>query len=690
MSADAVDVRVLWDDLTPHGVSISGRLQATVHNTLYPRTSATLADEMGKPPTHRRRLSAALAAGLVREDRRRLRHKRLIEDPLFWEAPVDLVVPQTLLLLVEGGDHAMFPADEANFALARRLLAGEGPAPFGIDRILARAQAALDDSGWVRIRRTSPERLGMVGHACVTLSDGVTRLWADPFLRPKSPRYDPAFQPGHPADSLEQHHAILITHGHPDHFDPGSLLRFPADTPIYVPRHRGHTPLSLDLAALAGQLGMTNVHELDWGEGVAINGYHITAMPFHGEQPLGPGAAPLHEGRMRGNIYHIADATGFTTLLMADSGSDWSGRIEDWGRMLRSRFGAIDMILANHRSWRLHPPQYLTTSVPQYLCYVPDAELDRVQRIMLDPGDLGQLAAILGARRVVPYAMGGAPWFAELGLGAETGNHVVGAFDSVAQDVLATSDPDVLIAADGRTLILHPGDSIDAALEIVQPAVVPALARPRCSTQGAWIGHAIANLEPAAVAALLATDLPGRAIVIATPGYVEIVAPIADEATPQILAPSGGWALRSDPPLTLGLFAAAPAWADAFVDVHRGLLAVLREGGDVALAARAALASAPLAAVRPEALRAVASSLIGIAPSRIRQAAGELPGALTDHAIALPPDAAPLIAIHGEAMIGAALLAIKLLHNMYLTAAAAGSLLAGSEAAWLENALAPQ
>jgi len=76
-----------------------------------------------------------------------------------------------------------------------------------------------------------------VGHATALYCTGTAAILVDPFLLPRSPRYPPEYQPITPAE-FGQIDAILITHSHPDHFDLGSLSRFGADLPIYVPGSR--------------------------------------------------------------------------------------------------------------------------------------------------------------------------------------------------------------------------------------------------------------------------------------------------------------------------------------------------------------------------------------------------------------------------------------------------------------------
>src|SRR5688572_4537745 len=75
------------------------------------------------------------------------------------------------------------------------------------------------------------------------------------------------------------------------------------------------------------------------------------------------------------------------------------------------------MTIMHLRAWRLHPIELLGTSVVRYLLQVPRAQWDVRQQLMHDADDLLATAVAWGAHAVVPYANGGAPWFARLGLG---------------------------------------------------------------------------------------------------------------------------------------------------------------------------------------------------------------------------------------------------------------------------------
>jgi L-ascorbate metabolism protein UlaG (beta-lactamase superfamily) len=138
----------------------------------------------------------------------------------------------------------------------------------------------------VAARRLTPAvevRLVFVGHATVLIEFPSVRVLTDPFLRL---RLGPLRRHG-PAPDLEAIGAVdvvLISHAHPDHFDPASLRRL-AGTPIVV------VPAGLGRAAKESG---HRVRVLRAGEQLDIAGARLRAIPArHWQSPLDPTAEPL-------------------------------------------------------------------------------------------------------------------------------------------------------------------------------------------------------------------------------------------------------------------------------------------------------------------------------------------------------------------------------------------------------------
>ena len=89
--------------------------------------------------------------------------------------------------------------------------------------------------------------LVFVGHNTVVANAGSTRILVDPFVRPAAREWPAGYQPIDTAE-IGAVDAICLTHSHADHFDPGSLLRFPAETLVLVPEIERETLLAVDLA----------------------------------------------------------------------------------------------------------------------------------------------------------------------------------------------------------------------------------------------------------------------------------------------------------------------------------------------------------------------------------------------------------------------------------------------------------
>ncbi|MCH9680758.1 MAG: MBL fold metallo-hydrolase [Deltaproteobacteria bacterium] len=257
------------------------------------------------------------------------------------------------------------------------------------------------------------EGITFVGHAAVAMREADTELLFDPFLLPPS-KADPATMRPHTACDLEPS-AVFVTHSHPDHFDIPTLLRLGHDTPIYVPAVERESLLATDMVLRLRELGFTAVRSLAWFDEVTVGPYRVVALPFYGEQPTD--SHMLHpEARNLGNTY-VVEGRDHRVALLADAGRDAAGDTIEMAADARARYGAVDYVFGGYRAWRLQPIRYLFSSVARYLLFVPPEARTRWQTIMNDADDLVATAAAWGARSVVPYANGGAPWFARIRLG---------------------------------------------------------------------------------------------------------------------------------------------------------------------------------------------------------------------------------------------------------------------------------
>jgi len=311
---------------------------------------------------------------------------------------------------------------------------------------------------------SSRGRVTFLGHATVLVDTGRTRVLIDPFFLPRAPDagYRPLPFPRWPVD------AILITHSHPDHFHPGTLLRFGLDVPILVPEVARESALSVDMARRLRELGFRRVETVGWWEDRVIGDARITALPFYGEQPTAD--AVLHpELRNAGNVWSVA-ANGRRVAFCADSGQDVSGDTRAVATKDRRRAGPLDALFCGYRSWSLYPIQYVATSVARYALFVPP-DLRLVRHTIMNGADEAlDIAERWGARTLIPYADGGAPWYWDNGLGpaldrpADHGDH----FDPPPEVVAAAAERRAShftpVASPVQVRIARPGDAFDPFL----------------------------------------------------------------------------------------------------------------------------------------------------------------------------------------------------------------------------------
>jgi N-acyl-phosphatidylethanolamine-hydrolysing phospholipase D len=122
-------------------------------------------------------------------------------------------------------------------------------------------------------------RVTWVGHATFLVQAGGLNLLTDPhWSRRASPSQivGPArFQePGVPFDVLPPIDAVLLSHDHYDHLDQGTAQRLHAR---FGDALRWITPLAY--RAWFGDVGVTNVTELDWWDATDVGAVHVTCAP---------------------------------------------------------------------------------------------------------------------------------------------------------------------------------------------------------------------------------------------------------------------------------------------------------------------------------------------------------------------------------------------------------------------------
>jgi len=151
-------------------------------------------------------------------------------------------------------------------------------------------------------------RVRYFGHACVVVQSGQVTVVTDPFLSDSlgDDRYIHADLP----DFLDY---VIITHGHQDHLELGTLLKLRHKTGVVVVPKTSSGALQDPSPKLCLEaLGFPRVVDVEPGDILEFDGGHITVCPFIGEHcDLDIGAKVTYAVRIEGRVlYFAADNRG--------------------------------------------------------------------------------------------------------------------------------------------------------------------------------------------------------------------------------------------------------------------------------------------------------------------------------------------------------------------------------------------
>ncbi len=339
--------------------------------------------------------------------------------------------------------------------------AGTGPPAAPPSPELQALLDALDREGMLQAEPPAPPHpdvtapgITFVGHNAAVVRGDTGGVVLDPFLVPRRARYPEDFQPLVRTD-LGPVDAILITHSHPDHVDPGSLLRFDPATPVVVPAVGSETILAMDFDQRLRQLGFTDVRPSPWGRSLRFGDVTVQVLPFYGEQPTdGPRLHP--EVTNAGNTYLVATPHQ-RAAFVADAGADDRGSMVEVGRRAAADLGPVDVVFAGYRGWVTTPVELLGSSVARYVLFVPPDRWATRMALMHDADGALATADAFGAPVLVPYADGGAPWYWELGLGPRLDDQPAerDGFDPFPERVVRRAAE---VGAPSAVVLLRPGD----------------------------------------------------------------------------------------------------------------------------------------------------------------------------------------------------------------------------------------
>jgi L-ascorbate metabolism protein UlaG (beta-lactamase superfamily) len=476
-----VAVRIAYEDRTKFGSPVSDRPQQTTRRLFAPVVEQVMSRGYARLmenalPLLRASVQSPRFLDVARPDGRgawELQEALLYPDAS--AAPPARLQVGTVRRDVPVADWPL--AHELIAALCGGGVATSGEATSG-DRLGLLSQ--LEEAGLLTDAEPAPPDRGLLeapltfmGHNAVVVRSGSHAVLIDPMLMPHSDTFPAGYQPLTVGD-IGPVDAIVITHSHPDHFDPATLLRFPPQTTVVVPRLEAETFLSFAMGERARELGFTDVRELGWGESVTIGNIEVHALPFYGEQPT-DGEVLHPEIRNAGNTY-LVRTPALAAAFLADSGRDGLGDSKTMAAEARARMGAVDVVFCGYRSWLSYPVQLLFSSVARYLLFVPPWRWACRQQIMNGIDDALDVAERWGARTLVPYADGGAPWFWQIGLGPRLDDAAaeLPGFDPFPERVLeaarcrAATPGGLLVGTSVRVALLRPGDSIVKEGEVVR------------------------------------------------------------------------------------------------------------------------------------------------------------------------------------------------------------------------------
>lgn len=206
--------------------------------------------------------------------------------------------------------------------------------------------------------------------------------------------------------------AVLITHGHGDHWHVPSLLDAAVDpaVPVVVPQQsRVNVLTRTDFVRELEALGQTAM-DPPWGHTLCIGDLEIDVLPFHGEQPVRDGPALQAGVRNVGNAYRV-ETPDFSVLVLVDTGADPQGSMyEVVERSVRHR-GPPSLVLSCLRSFGCPfygglGSHWLPLSFDRLRALAVQWKHGELPQVTLGPTGAARICAESGARVFAAYAHG--------------------------------------------------------------------------------------------------------------------------------------------------------------------------------------------------------------------------------------------------------------------------------------------
>jgi len=240
------------------------------------------------------------------------------------------------------------------------------------------------------------------GHASLLVRGGSSFITFDPWFLTWDATYRTQPLSAFQLPPLE---AIFITHHHWDHINPESILKYPQEVPIIVPKQDKNCAIYPRYVEFLELFGHETIVELDhWEKYPLRDGGVVLAIPFIGE-----GTA---EVEFRGNCY-LVERWGQRILVHADSSRDSNGKsdlTEGVIQKLVREYGPIDVVYATRRQ-ELHFGIQALYLLPILMAKHPYHWLDVVENCNCPKEYLASLAKETGCKKLILYSEGGAEWY---------------------------------------------------------------------------------------------------------------------------------------------------------------------------------------------------------------------------------------------------------------------------------------
>lgn len=302
----------------------------------------------------------------------------------------------------EVGGHTLLGSAEDADRLHRILGAlGRTDPKTGKDRSEARRiEALLAQLDRLGLLEPQPEslphlesRLTWLGHATVLLEHAGANILVDPLFHAGS--VPPEATPARPSPAeLPELDAVLITHGDNDHLSPNALLQLPPETPIYLPRVTAPPPAhQVDMEGLLRTLGFHDLRSMSPYETFEIGPYHVTALPFDGED----------WGLEQAQLTYRIECSAYAAFFAADS----LGPPETYRYLAEHPVDIAFMGVSGAAEPLVGPPGLGYGNF--YQRWIPPAHRGRFVVHTAGPEESAEFVRSCNPNFAVPYAAG-APW----------------------------------------------------------------------------------------------------------------------------------------------------------------------------------------------------------------------------------------------------------------------------------------